>query len=45
MIVGEPMNAKEIADSGEGRAVDVVTTAVRDRMQQLKNEMAGWDRA
>ncbi len=45
MIVGEPMHAKEIADGCEGRAVDVVTTALHDRMQQLKNEMAGWDRA
>ena len=45
MIVGEPMDVKAIAESCAGRAVDVVTTAVRDRMQQLKNEMAGWDRA
>ena len=45
MIVGEPMYAQAIADSCAGRAVDVVTTALHDRMQQLKNEMAGWDRA
>lgn len=45
MIVGEPINAKEIADACAGRAVDVVTAALQDRMQQLKNEMAGWDRA
>ncbi len=39
MIVGEPMNAKDIADAHAGRGVDAVTDAIRDRMQDLKNEM------
>lgn len=44
VIVGEPMDAKAIADACGGRAVDAVTNALHDRMQALKNEMAGWDR-
>lgn len=45
MIVGEPMDAAAIAASCAGKGVDVVTDALRDRMQALKNEMEGWDRA
>jgi len=39
MVVGEAMDAKEISATHAGRAVDAVTDAVRDRMQQLKNEL------
>lgn len=39
MIVGEPIDPNEIAQSHAGRAVDAVTEAIRDRMQLLKNEM------
>jgi len=39
MIVGEPLDAKRIADAHAGRGVDAVTDAIRDRMQELKNEM------
>ena len=45
MIVGEPMDAGAIAAACAGKGVDVVTDAVRDRMQALKNEMGAWDRA
>lgn len=39
MIVGEPMNAKQIEETFAGRGVDAVTDAIRDQMQLLKNEM------
>jgi 1-acyl-sn-glycerol-3-phosphate acyltransferase len=39
MIVGEPLNAVQISETYAGRGVDAVTEAIRDRMQQLKNEM------
>ncbi|MCE5189726.1 MAG: 1-acyl-sn-glycerol-3-phosphate acyltransferase [Eubacteriales bacterium] len=39
MIVGEPIDANEIAQTYAGRGVDAVTEAIRDRMQLLKNEM------
>jgi len=39
MIVGEPLDAKEISETYAGRGVDAVTEAIRDRMQLLKNEM------
>ena len=39
MIVGETLNANEIAESHAGRGVDAVTEAIRDRMQLLKNEL------
>ena len=44
MIVGEPMDAKAIAAAYSGKAVDAVTDAVRDRMQELKNEMETWNK-
>ncbi|MEG1524087.1 MAG: lysophospholipid acyltransferase family protein [Clostridia bacterium] len=45
MIVGEPMDATAIAKQCAGRSVDTVTDALRDRMQQLRNEMESWNRA
>lgn len=39
MIVGEPLDAKQISETYSGRGVDAVTEAIRDRMQLLKNEM------
>lgn len=39
MVVGEPMDAAAIASAHAGRGVDAVTLALRDRMQQLKNEL------
>ncbi len=39
MIVGEPIDPNAIANRYAGRAVDAVTEAVRDAMQQLKNEL------
>ena len=45
MIVGEPMDAAAIAASCEGKSVDVVTEALHDRLQALKNEMEGACRA
>ncbi len=39
MIVGEPLDAKQISETYAGRGVDAVTEAIRDRMQRLKNEM------
>lgn len=39
MIVGEPLDAKQISETYAGRGVDAVTEAIRDRMQLLKNEM------
>lgn len=39
MIVGEPMNARQIEETYAGRGVDAVTEAIRDQMQLLKNEM------
>ncbi len=44
MIVSEPMDAKAIAAAYSGKAVDAVTDAIRDRMQELKNEMEAWDK-
>ncbi len=44
LIVGEPIDVQEIADQYGGRAVDVVTDALRDRMQSLKDEMKQWGR-
>ena len=43
MIVGEPMDAQAIAATYSGRAVDAVTDAIRDRMQDLKNRMESWN--
>ena len=43
MIVGEPMDAKAIAETYSGKAVDAVTDALHDRMQELKNEMEAWN--
>ena len=39
MIVGEPIDAKQVSETYAGRGVDAVTEAIRDRMQMLKNEM------
>ena len=39
MIVGEPIDAAAIAKSRKGKAVDVVTAAVADRLKTLKTEM------
>jgi 1-acyl-sn-glycerol-3-phosphate acyltransferase len=39
MVVGEAMDAGVIASAHAGRGVDAVTEIVRDRMQQLKNEL------
>ncbi len=39
MIVGEPIDAKQVSETYAGRGVDAVTEAIRDRMQLLKNEM------
>ncbi len=39
MIVGEPIDAAAIAESRKGKAVDVVTAAVADRLKTLKIEM------
>lgn len=44
MVIGEPMDAAAIAASHPGRAVEVVTEALQDRIQQLKNELEGWNR-
>ena len=42
MYVGAPMNAQAIADASTGKAIDTVTEAIHDRMQQMKNEMEAW---
>lgn len=42
MIVGQPMDPVAIAAAYSGKAVDAVTDAIHDRMQQLKNEMESW---
>ncbi|MEA4940376.1 MAG: lysophospholipid acyltransferase family protein [Christensenella sp.] len=39
MIVGEPIDAKQVSETYAGRGVDAVTEAIRDHMQLLKNEM------
>ena len=39
MIVGEPIDAKQVSETYAGRGVDAVTEAIRDHMQMLKNEM------
>lgn len=39
MIVGEAIIPSDIANRFAGRSVDSVTDAIRDSMQQLKNEM------
>ena len=39
MIVGEPIDAKQVSETYAGRGVDAVTEAIRDAMQELKNEM------
>lgn len=44
MIAGEPMDPKAIAAAYSGKAVDAVTAAIQDRMQQLQNEMHAWRR-
>ena len=36
MVVGEPMDVKQIAATHKGKPVDVVTQAISDRMHQLK---------
>ena len=41
MIVGEPMDAAAIADQYQGRAVDIVTLALHDRIMDLKNVFEG----
>ena len=43
MNIGAPMDAETIAAAYSGKAVDAVTDAIRDRLQDLKNEMAEWD--
>ena len=39
MVVGEPIDPNAIAKTYAGRGVDAVTDAIRDAMQDLKNEM------
>ena len=39
MVVGEPIDPNAIAKTYAGRGVDAVTDAIRDAMQELKNEM------
>ena len=39
MIVGETIYPNEIAKTYAGRSVDSVTDAIRDALQQLKNEL------
>ena len=39
MIVGEPMDAAAIAASYKGKAVDVVTQAIADKLQQLRLQL------
>ena len=39
MVVGEPIDPNAIAKTYAGRGVDAVTDAIRDAMQNLKNEM------
>jgi 1-acyl-sn-glycerol-3-phosphate acyltransferase len=39
MIVGETIHPNQIAQQFAGRSVDSVTEAIRDSMQELKNEM------
>lgn len=36
MVVGEPMDVKQIVETHKGKPVDVVTQAISDRMHQLK---------
>ena len=39
MIVGEPIDAKQVSETYAGRGVDAVTDAIRDSLQNLKNEL------
>ena len=39
MVVGEPIDPNEVAKTYAGRGVDAVTDAIRDAMQNLKNEL------
>ena len=39
MIVGEPIDPNEVAKTFAGRGVDAVTSAIRDSLQNLKNEL------
>ena len=43
MIVGEPIDAKAEAKKGTGKAVDVVTEVIRNRLMEMKNEMERMD--
>ena len=39
LVVGEPIDPNEVAKTYAGRGVDAVTDAIRDAMQNLKNEL------
>ncbi|MEN6636113.1 MAG: lysophospholipid acyltransferase family protein [Clostridiaceae bacterium] len=39
MVIGEPIDPNAIAKAYAGRGVDAVTDAIRDAMQELKNEL------
>ena len=39
MIVGEPIDPNEVSKTFAGRGVDAVTDAIRDSLQNLKNEL------
>ena len=39
MIVGEPIDPNEVSQTFAGRGVDAVTDAIRDSLQNLKNEL------
>ena len=39
MIIGEPIDPNEVAKTFAGRGVDAVTDAIRDSLQNLKNEL------
>lgn len=39
MAVGEPMYAKQLAERYEGKAVDVVTDAIGDKLRQLRLQL------
>ena len=41
LIVGEPMDAAAIAAEHKGRAVEIVTSAIQNRLAALKTEMEG----
>jgi 1-acyl-sn-glycerol-3-phosphate acyltransferase len=39
MVVGESIDPNEVAKTYAGRGVDAVTDAIRDSLQELKNEL------